>query len=208
MPCPALPLVSTTVSTRVSPWAARALGWPLLLAAAGCVVVEEKPSGGPPTPHGPHVGGSAGAGGEPSPGDDSGAPAGWSVAVTWGEDALTVEVADAPGGLWLGLVETGGACAEAGGCWDGEDCRDGFTTASGEVLGPWCHALDADGRAELLYGGDITALEPGTTAFRAGWAGRTTFLLESRPADGGDGSCVTWGDDPSRYLAEGCALLP
>ncbi len=179
----------------------------LLALASACVIVEEKPSDGPPMPHGPHVGGDPGPDDGAGPAADSGAPAGWQVDVVWGESALVVDVADAPGGLWLGIVETGGACSTAGACWDGEDCRDGYTTAAGDVLGPYCHPLDASGRAELAYGGDIAELAPGTTAFRAGWSARATFLLESRREDGGDGSCVTWGDDPSRYLAEGCELL-
>jgi len=177
--------------------------------AAGCVIVEEKSSDGPPMPHGPHVGGDPGhGGGGAPPAGDSAAPEDWDVALTWGEEALTIEVSNAPGGLWLGIVETGGGCATAGGCWDGEDCRDGYTSPAGVQLGPYCHPLDADGRATLEYGGDITALAPGTTAFRSGWAGRATFVLESRAADGGDGTCRAWGDDPSRFLAEGCTLLP
>ncbi len=126
------------------------------------------------------------------------------ITVTWGESALTVALEGAPGGLWLGLAETGGACSGSD-CWTGEDCRDGYQNGDASY-GPYCHPFDSDGTITLVYDGDVAALADGTTAFEPLAAGNTTFLVESRVEDGGDGSCWVFGHDPTHYSDDGCQL--
>lgn len=89
----------------------------LLVSTSGCIVGEGGKEDGYGPPHSVPSGGSAGWY-EDDPmddPDDSGTPDGPEVTVTWGEDALHISVEGAPNGLWLGIVETGGSCASAGG---------------------------------------------------------------------------------------------
>lgn len=181
----------------------------LLVSTSGCIVGEGGKEDGYGPPHSVPSGGSAGWY-EDDPmddPDDSGTPPdGPEVTVTWGEDALHISVEGAPNGLWLGIVETGGSCASAGGCWTGEDCRVGFTSGA-NTYGPYCHSFDGDSVLSLTYDGDPTDLQPGSTAFEPHAEGHATYLLESRVADGGDGSCWVFGDDPTFYSAEPCDLI-
>lgn len=124
------------------------------------------------------------------------------VSVTWGNEAVTVEVDD--GGNWqLGMAETGGSCGADVPCWTGEDCHLGYTASDGSSFGPYCHTV-ADGRVELAYGGDLTALEAGTTVFQPAFQGTVTYVLISNDEDR---PCLVFGDDPDYFESLDCSTL-
>lgn len=127
------------------------------------------------------------------------------ITLSWGVNGFEFMVEGAPDGLWLGMVETGGPCVADSSCWTGEDCREGYTTGD-QTFGPYCHPVVANAATVLLYDGDPSALPDGSTAFEPHAEGNTTYLLESREEDGGDGSCWVFGHDPTYYSAEGCSF--
>jgi|GEM_PF-6892266 len=124
------------------------------------------------------------------------------VSVSWGDDAVALQVSDV--GDWtLGMAETGGSCGSGVSCWTGEDCHLGFTASDGSTLGPYCHAISG-GALSLTYGGDMTDLAEGTTVFRAAFSSTVTYVLQ--PADPSL-PCLVFGDDPSYYSSLGCVAL-
>jgi len=135
-----------------------------------------------------------------------GTDTGWTselpeVGVEWGDAAMDVFIVGGPGAYWLGMAET----EDCDDCWTGEDCVYGYES-EGTVLS-WCHDI-GDGGGSLTYGGDRAALVPGSTAFEDATAGsRVSYILESDPEFGGDGSCHVWGADPTYYDGLGCISL-
>jgi hypothetical protein len=123
------------------------------------------------------------------------------VSVDWGSNSVGLSVSEGPGAYWFGMAETSG-CSD---CWTGEDCVFGYD-ASGTTLA-YCHD-GGDTGTSLSYGGDAGALAAGTTVFRSSSSsGDVTYYLESDSNYGGDGSCYTWGNDPSYYDGLGCTSL-
>ena len=74
-----------------------------------------------------------------------------SVAVTWGNSAVTLSISggDANGAYDWGLAETEECNGE---CWTGEDCYQGYTMGDGSALF-YCHPVE-NGFASLVYNGD------------------------------------------------------
>lgn len=143
-----------------------------------------------------------------SAGPDSGAgptttePAAPEAGVVWGPGSLTLTVSGGGGAWWFGMAETT-QCTD---CWTGEDCLYGYETGDGAVY-VYCHDIEDSG-ATLTYGGNLAELVPGTTVFQNNSLdGRITYLLESDPEYGGDGSCWVWGQDPSYYDGMLCGQL-
>lgn len=147
---------------------------------------------------------------EPDGGEDSGdggtdvEPEAPAASVTWGAASVDIAVSGGGGAWWFGLAEVGADCGED--CWTGEDCVYGFETGDGEVLA-YCHDA-GDAGTSLAYGGDPRALAAGTTVFQDASAdGSVTYMLESDPEYGGDGSCWVWGADVSYYDGLLCGSL-
>ena len=145
--------------------------------------------------------GTTGTGGTTGTTGTTGFGGGPTASVTWGASSIDLVVGGGPGAYWFGLAETAG-CDD---CWTGEDCVYGYD-ASGTTLA-YCHDAGDTG-TNLAYGGNPSQLVAGTTVFPSSNSdGYVTYYLESDADYGGDGSCYTWGSDPSYYDGLGCTVL-
>lgn len=185
-----------SVVARPAGWAALAM----LGMASGCVIMDE--SGDKEDP-GPPQADTVEWGSPDEPLDSGTEPT--TVSVSWGEVAFELTVSD--GADWrLGMAETGGSCGGDVACWTGEDCYAGFDTGDGSTLGPYCHEV-AGGEASLVYGGDLTDLQAGTTVFRPDFADTVTFLLIPGDDTRSTEPCLVFGDAPAYYADLGCTVL-
>lgn len=149
--------------------------------------------------------GDSGGGADAGDTGDTGAqpePVAPTASVSWGVDAVDLSVGGGGGGWWFGMAETVG-CED---CWTGEDCVYGYEAGDGAVFA-YCHDAGEAG-VSLTYGGDVASLAAGTTVFTdAGFDGRVSYMLESDPEYGGDGSCWVWGADAGYYDGLLCGAL-
>ena len=116
--------------------------------------------------------------------------------INWLEDRLVFTPHGAKDGVkfTFGVAQTD-ACAQ--GCWTGEDCLNGQDGWA------WCHPSGKDG-LELVYGADPNTLVEGEqTVFTAAEFGYVTTYMVTRVQDG---SCWTFGQDPSYFAAAGCTV--
>jgi hypothetical protein len=152
--------------------------------------------------------GTGGDSGEAATGGDSGETEGQpepeapTASVTWGAAGIELAVSGGGGGWWFGMAET----AECEDCWTGEDCVYGYEAGDGAIFA-YCHDA-GDAGTSLAYGGDPVALAAGSTVFvDASFDGKVTYMLESDPEFGGDGSCWVWGQDASYFDGLLCGAL-
>lgn len=116
--------------------------------------------------------------------------------VNWLEDRLVFTPHGAQEGVkfTFGVAQTD-ACAQ--GCWTGEDCLNG------QEGWAYCHPSGRDG-LELVYGADPNTLVEGEqTVFTAPEFGYVATYMVTRVQDG---SCWSFGHDPSYFAAAGCTV--
>lgn len=125
-----------------------------------------------------------------------------TASVSWGAEAVALAVSGGGGAWWFGVAET----LDCDDCWTGEDCVYGYEAGNGSVFA-YCHDA-GDAGVSLTYGGNVAELAAGTTVFTdATYDGRVSYILESDPEHGGDGSCWVWGADISYYDGLLCGEL-
>ena len=125
-----------------------------------------------------------------------------TTSVVWGADAVALSVSGGGGAWWFGMAET----ADCEDCWTGEDCVYGYEGGDGSVVA-YCHDA-GDAGVSLTYGGNPAELVEGTTVFLgAGFDGKVSYILESDPEFGGDGSCWVWGADNAYFEGLLCGEL-
>ncbi len=116
---------------------------------------------------------------------------------SWSSSGVTISIENGSGSYTLGMAETDPASPDP---WTGEDCLDGYTLSTGEVL-LYCHGLSSSGGA-LSSGGDPNALAEGSeTVFTSALEDVITYAVWSDTS----GECWTWGNDTSYYTGDaGC----
>ncbi|MEN0065861.1 MAG: hypothetical protein AAGA48_27220 [Myxococcota bacterium] len=119
--------------------------------------------------------------------------------IGWTLEGITLQIENgSEEGYFFGLAETDGPCNDAGTCWTGEDCLNGFGDYG------YCHPMSGTG-GTLRYGAAPSDVEEGsTTVFGAPELSSTvTYFIESADA----GACWVGGHDPSYYTALGCEII-
>jgi hypothetical protein len=145
--------------------------------------------------------------GDPDDGDTGGGetdvePEAPTASVSWGADSIALTVSGGGGAWWFGMAES----VDCDDCWTGEDCVYGYEAGDGSVFA-YCHDA-GDAGVSLTYGGNPSELVAGTTVFSdAGFDGKVSYILESDPEYGGDGSCWIWGADNAYYEGLLCGEL-
>jgi hypothetical protein len=121
-----------------------------------------------------------------------------SVEVYWDSYGVHVEVTGPVGDYELGLAETG--VGEVG--WFSESCIHGEEPWGYDDFGlDLCHRVPL-GDTLLASVGSIDQVGTTTTLFHERHALDVTYMLRDLATN----ACWAWGDDPSYYANEGCAL--
>jgi len=139
--------------------------------------------------------------------------------VTWGEEGITLELSETSGYNFIefGIAQNDTDCTleeddeEIPGCWTGEDCVYGDTSADGASTLSMCHTPGTRSTMTLVYteGGITTALEkPSMPAVDGQYTAFpddsyeylvTYYLMDE------SGACWRWGLDSAYYSGLGCA---